>query len=78
MSEKLCVFCDHLSLNLEVEYGYYEGEVYPHGNIRCLKGYWKLEHGEHDRPVRFTQGELAKAIQEARTCADYSPPKATK
>ena len=76
MSEKLCVFCDHLSINIECERGYYEGDVYPHGFIRCLQGYWSLEPAEGVKGA-FSRGSLAQAIQLAKTCEQYSPPGAT-
>lgn len=80
MADKLCVFCDHLSLNCEVEYGYYEGDVYPSGNVHCLKKHWtlgtnKFAGGDPDyNYIRFNKGELADAIQTAKECPDYSPP----
>lgn len=82
MADKLCVFCDHLSLNCDVEHGYYEGDVYPSGTVHCLKGHWEIatnRYGAHGArspytAIPFGRGELAEAIQTAKTCADYSPP----
>lgn len=81
MAEKLCVFCDHLNFGI---YGYtdsYEGDVVGGGQIKCGKGHWCMERSKYDMPdferdpgITFTKGELAEAIQKAKTCPDYSPP----
>lgn len=92
MSEKLCVFCDHLAFVTDGCVGdYYAGDVIYSAGVECLKGKWTIGGSAGDQPfngydhkrrsqgfeIHFAKGDLADAIQTAKTCPHYSPPNAT-
>jgi hypothetical protein len=81
MSEKLCVFCEHMTWGLYGYSDYYEGDVLDGGKVECGRGHWTMRQERYDyfgrrglEPVLFAKGVLADAIQTAKTCPDYQPP----
>jgi hypothetical protein len=81
MSEKLCVFCEHMEWGIYGHSDYYEGDVLNGGQVACGKGHWCMQQEKFDyfwrdglTPMKFAKGALAEAIQTAKKCPDYQPP----
>jgi hypothetical protein len=66
MSEKLCVFCNHLEFDTSGCHGDYPDPAY----MQCTKGHWSVAHNGWKLPEEFRA-----SIQTAATCPDYDEAK---
>jgi hypothetical protein len=63
--EKLCVFCEHITMDTTGCYGDYPDPA----TFECMKNHWS-----GIKEYEFPEG-FRKQILVAETCKDYSPPK---
>ncbi len=77
MSEKLCIFCQHMRINTSGMYGDYPDPA----TIECAKGKLASVKNDHFRSNResqawFGEDEFRSIIRSAANCSDYKQVKA--
>lgn len=73
MSERLCVFCQHMAFD---DGGY--GEYADPAEMFCKKGRWAGERRHGNGVTLHSSDDLSefrKVIVIAKDCPDYTPPK---
>lgn len=72
MSEKLCVFCEHMEFDGGGKGNYAESET-----MFCMKGRWsgKGSYGGDAVYMDYTLDDFRAVILLAKDCKDYKPPK---
>ena len=80
MSEKLCVFCEHMNF---CDGG--TGEYADPASMECAEGHWrgfnKAKHpnsiwGQMSEVMLYSLDDFREVILMAKDCNDYKPPKA--